>query len=664
MPPPEASPRGVDRRWPPPVPYIAGLDGLRALAVVAVMLYHAHLSWLPGGFLGVEVFFVISGYLITLLLITEFQRTGRISLADFWRRRARRLLPALFALLVTLVAIVGLSPGLRTEGVNVFRKMLLSSVGYVNNWYQVFGGLSYVDQSGRPPLLRHLWSLAVEEQFYLVWPIVMLVVLRVFRHRLPAAGAVFAGLAVASFAWSQVLYDGSSPYAVNRVYLGTDTRATGLLLGAALATVWRPHTLARGAVRARGRTLDLVGVAGLVILLLTHMVLRIEHSTEDPRGFAPLFRGGFIVVDVATLMVIAAVTHPGSLLGRRLLSVQPLRWIGTRSYGLYLWHWPVFQLLRPIGEPSGTDVEIGWAPALLLRLAITAVVTELSYQLVESPIRRGALGRRLRDLRGPATVEVLARRRRLLMGAGAGLVLLAIPAGSIATAVDRGDEIAQSLAEAEAIRDQTLPTVTTVAPPTTAPPPSSGNDGTATTAVPGTGGESTTTTPTTTTTATTTTVPPSPPKPLAIGDSVMLGALPQLVEAGFNVDAVKGRQFKEAVDIVRAYRQNGLLGDRVVIHLGNNGPTSQETVDALMAELADVPVVLLLTVKVSKGWEGPNNGLFYNAVSRFPNVHLLDWYGLSGLRENVFYGDGTHLREEGRRLYRELIVARLAELAG
>jgi peptidoglycan/LPS O-acetylase OafA/YrhL len=636
------------------------------------MLYHAHVPFLPGGFLGVEVFFVISGYLITLLLINEFQRTGRVGLGDFWRRRARRLLPALYAMLAVVVGIVGLSPGLRTEGINVFRKMLLSALTYVTNWYQIYGGLSYVDQSGRPPLLRHLWSLAVEEQFYLVWPLFMLVVLRVFRHRIPAAGVLFASLALASFVWGLVLYDGSA-FSINRVYLGTDTRASGLLLGAAMATVWRPHSLARGQIRDRGRNLDLVGLAGLALLFLMFVVLRFEITGEARSGFNPLFHGGFLVVDIATLMVIASATHPASFVGRRLLGFKPLVLIGTRSYGLYLWHWPIFLLLRPIGEPSGTDIQLGWGQALALRLAITAAVTELSYQLIEAPIRRGLLGRRLHDLRGPASTEVLARRRRALLAMGVGAVLLAIPAGSIATAVDRGDEIAQSLAAAEQVRDQLNPLTSTAS---TTPGSTASTTPASSSPLPSSTSPSETEPPTTASSddgvvtestvaeTTTTAAPPAPAKPLAIGDSVMLGALPKLVEAGFNVDAVKGRQFKEAIGIIESYRQAGLLGDVVVIHLGNNGPTSQSTVDGLLAELADVKTVLVLTLKVPKGWQDENNRLIYNMVSPDrPNVHLLDWQGLSGLKSGVFYDDNTHLRPAGQDLYRELILTRLAEVS-
>lgn len=215
------------------VPYLPGLDGLRALAVLAVIAYHADVSFLKGGFLGVEVFFVVSGYLITLLLLAEHERTGRISLKGFWARRARRLLPALFAMMAAVAALSAFVPYLRGSLAKL-RDELLWAVLYASNWFQIIDEQSYFEAQGRPPLLRHLWSLAVEEQFYVVWPLLMFVVLKLFRDRLPAIGMVFVIGAVAASVWMAVLYDASDP---NRVYLGTDTRAGGLLLGAGFAMV-------------------------------------------------------------------------------------------------------------------------------------------------------------------------------------------------------------------------------------------------------------------------------------------------------------------------------------------------------------------------------------------------------------------------------------------
>ena len=271
------------------VPYLPGLDGMRALAVVAVMVYHANPAWLPGGFLGVEVFFVISGYLITLLLIGEHERTGTVSLRQFYLRRARRLLPALFALLIGVTVFTAL---FRRDALGQLRGDVLAALGYVSNWYQIWVGQGYTAAGDFAPL-RHLWSLAVEEQFYLLWPLAMIGLIRLGRRRLPVmsmwlvAAAIGITAVVAAVsptgpigtcevtpeAYWQV--GGRCISKMDFLYLSTPTRLTGLLLGAALAMVWRPTAVMRGPLRDRGRVLDVGALVGLVglggdVLVVAH----------------------------------------------------------------------------------------------------------------------------------------------------------------------------------------------------------------------------------------------------------------------------------------------------------------------------------------------------------------------------------------------------------
>src|SRR5215210_4697866 len=394
------------------LPYMPGLDGLRALAVLAVLLYHADLGWIPGGFLGVEVFFVISGYLITALLLAEWQKRGHLDLKGFWLRRARRLLPALYVLLVVCMAygvvfLPGEVAGLRGDA--------LAALGYVTNWYLILGQESYFEAVGRPSLLQHLWSLAVEEQFYLIWPPVLALGLGVaatrLRYRrvltLALAGAVAAAVAMA------LLYQpGVDP---SRIYYGTDTRVTGLLCGAALAFLWLPGEKRRPAesrhyrleLPGRGRfrrrwgwtvplLLDIVGFGALGALIWFSL-----HLGE----FQPfLYRGGFPLVGLATTATIMAVVNPYTFIGAHILGSAPLRWIGVRSYGINLWHWPVFMVTRPY-----LDVPLDGLPLFALRISTTVLLADLSYRYVETPIRRGALGRawkRLRESHG-------SRQRRL-----------------------------------------------------------------------------------------------------------------------------------------------------------------------------------------------------------------------------------------------------------
>ena len=327
-----ASRRQIDR-----LPYLPGLDGLRAVAVVAVMIYHANHKWLSGGFLGVEVFFVISGYLITLLLIGEYDRDGHIRLAQFWKRRFRRLLPPLFVVLAGLAVFMA---AFRRTPMGRTRGDFAGGLFYVSNWYQIIVGQGYTANEAFVPL-RHLWSLAVEEQFYLIWPLVMVAVLiRRSGRDLPRMALWFAGISVAITLGVGLLFHSGDVAATctatqrqgywtllgrcvsinEALYLGTISRAGGLLLGAAFAMVWRPMAILRGPLRDKAHTLDVIGLLGLVLLGWLSWTLWLSEGGRQfgIRFDAALFRGGFLLTGVATLMVIAAVTHQRSLLGRGL----------------------------------------------------------------------------------------------------------------------------------------------------------------------------------------------------------------------------------------------------------------------------------------------------------------------------------------------------------
>ncbi|MDQ3470003.1 MAG: acyltransferase, partial [Actinomycetota bacterium] len=397
--------------------YFSGLDGLRAVSVVAVLLYHGQLSWLPGGFLGVEVFFVVSGYLITLLLTREYTRNSTISLRDFWMRRARRLLPALYAVLA--VAAVTVLVFYREESANLAAQVW-SALGYVTNWYFIASEQSYFAVVERPPVFQHLWSLAIEEQFYLVWPLVILGLCKVIWSRTVLALVIFAA-AIASVVWMAILFD---PVAdPSRVYYGTDTRASGLLMGAALALLWRPGPLwAREPARAV-TSLDVAG--GVALIVLMTCFARIEEF--DPF----LYQGGFAVVSIATLVVIMAAVHPCTAIGR-LLALPALTWIGVRSYSLYLWHWPIFVFTRP-----GLDQPLGLYPTLAVRLVLTVIAAELSYRYVEVPIRSGAIGR------WRARLAAAGDRRRQVSPiafAGAAAVLL-VAVSTLGAGESRGEQL-------------------------------------------------------------------------------------------------------------------------------------------------------------------------------------------------------------------------------
>lgn len=355
--------------------YAPGLDGVRALAVLAVVVYHLGTTGdgeplLAGGYLGVDVFFVLSGYLITSLLVVEVQQTGRISLLGFYQRRARRLLPAAITVLlaVSVVAVLWLPRHANTLGGDV-----VAALGYASNWWLIAQDSSYFGGGG-PRLLTHLWSLAVEEQFYLVWPLALMAFAAWRASR--ATILTVLGLAIAaSITTAVLLYD---PFIdPSRVYYGTDTRAFAPLIGAALAVLvrpWRRRLDPGPSHNRRWAGLDLLGVAALGGLVATAVLL----ADTEPL----LYRGGMVGIAILAAVVVGVAGHPGTWLGRA-LGGQPLRWLGARSYALYLWHWPVFVLTRPHG-----DVPLsGWTSAAV-RIGLSVALAELSYWLVERPVRQ------------------------------------------------------------------------------------------------------------------------------------------------------------------------------------------------------------------------------------------------------------------------------------
>jgi peptidoglycan/LPS O-acetylase OafA/YrhL/lysophospholipase L1-like esterase len=387
--------------------YLPGLDGLRALAVAAVVAYHLGYGWAQGGLLGVGVFFTLSGYLITDILVGQWAAKGSIKLGDFWLRRARRLLPALFVMLAVVTIWVN---GFARTFVPGFRGNVIASVFYASNWWFIGQHTSYYARFAPPTPLDHLWSLAVEEQFYLVWPwVVLLMVWLASRGRKRRAKAALAGgasmparagapflsranrivlalvtlvLAAASALLMVKLYDPG--YDPTRIYEGTDTRAAGLLIGAALAIVWPTRRLAANGSPAAWRVpaaarwlLDGAGLAGLAVIFL------LVWKTNEYSGF--MFHGGLIILSVATAAVLAAAVTPGSLIGQA-LGVQPLRWLGVRSYGIYLWHYPIIVLTAAPGT-AGTPVSAVRAIAVV---AATIIAAALSWRFVEDPIRSGA----------------------------------------------------------------------------------------------------------------------------------------------------------------------------------------------------------------------------------------------------------------------------------
>jgi peptidoglycan/LPS O-acetylase OafA/YrhL len=645
-----------------------GLDGLRAIAVVAVMIYHANHAWLSGGFLGVEVFFVISGYLITLLLIGEHERTGKVALGQFWMRRARRLLPAVLTMMgatAVYMALFNRSPQGRTRG------DFLGGIFYSSNWYQVFVGQGYTANEAFVPL-RHLWSLAVEEQFYLIWPLVMVGILALGRGRLPRVAVWLFGISLWVSVMVGILFAGGdvattcSPEAMNgywklfgrcisideALYLGTFSRAGGLLLGAAFAMVWRPMALLRGAVRDRGRLLDVLAVVGLVILgfLMWNLTLSGDGRQTGIRFDPWLFRGGFFVTGLATLMVIAAVTHQRAHMGR-VLGNPVFNYVGTRSYGLYLYHWPIYQIIR--GQAGVPMTFRQW----ILAMALTMLVAEASYRYIETPIRQGRLGEWMRGDRRPRTALAYKRRQRVAGIGVASAALVGFASVSIAMADNRCVGQIECDSEAGRAVDLTQPSVIESAPSVSQPVAAVAGAGVA---------------PAATVVIGQTTVPPSstaPPttvlidKPyFAVGESVMLGAKPVLDARGITTVAEVSKGPEWELEQLQLAKTRYRITHGIVIQLGTNGTVTREQYEAVLGQVSDLNRVVVMTVKAPKPWIAGNNEIIRSLPATHPNVVVLDWEARSAeIADHLSSSDGgVHLSDDiAKQFYRDIILEAL-----
>ena len=620
------------------ISYLPGLDGLRAIAVMAVVVYHANKDWLHGGFLGVEVFFVISGYLITLLLLTESQQNGRIDFRSFWVRRARRLLPALWTLLLGVTMYCSI---FEREELGKLRGDVIAAFIYIFNWFKIWARASYFDASALDPL-RHLWSLAVEEQFYLVWPVLIALVMKRWGRRPAKLGLIFLGVSVAVAIYVATSYAAGvrgtpieTPeqyislfgHAVSRLdflFLGTIGRSGGLFMGAALAFWFRPDMF-MGTQNSSDRHIvsafAAAGLAGLGYLMWTFRDVVFVPETGGVRGYDPLFQGGFMLVGVATCAIITAAVHPQSFLGNKILGNPVFTYLGRRSYGLYLFHWPVFQLYRKVASNY-----LSLQQFIVLFIVILAL-TELSYRFIEMPIREKRLTNSLNKLRYPRTDADYERRNKFV---AIGVVAAVLPVFSVVSlALGTGEgRIAESIKKGEESVQNLLGT-------TVAPDPN-------VTTIPG---------------SQTTTLDGQVIPILAIGDSVMLGAANILTERGITVDALKSRPFRQALEIANYVKSIGRLGEFVIIHLGTNGPVDQETLDEIMVPLKDVDLVLMITAHVpTRSWQMSNNELIRAMPNAYGNVKVLDWFQIAENHPEYLYGDKVHLNNEGQKVYADLIM--------
>lgn len=614
--------------------HLSGLDGLRAVAVIAVIVYHLFPGALPGGFIGVDIFFVISGFLITGLLVGERARAGRISLSRFWQRRARRLVPALVVLVLVTCSAAWAVGGDVLVGLG---RQVLGAATFSNNWMDIASGSSYFSRDV-PELFRNLWSLAVEEQFYVMWPLLLLVLLLVRRSGVRIGIVLALAAASAALMWTLYVPGGDA----TRVYFGTGTHSFGLMIGAALALIvreLRPFDLDAGETRTQyfvRRWLPTVGVVSLIALCFATWWL------HDNR--AVTYQGGLVTVSILTALLIWSATTSRSRLGR-MLDVAPLRYVGQRSYGLYLWHWPVLVLVAAAWQPGAPSLErtvtIGG-----VALLITVIASVLSYRFVEQPVRRmgfRGIGRAiLRRMRA-------SRRGRQLTLAGIAVVAVGVVGTAGALAVAPARSSAQVLIERGERAVATSPSDRKPAPnatPRPTPQPTSS--------------------PTPQPTADAHKPIPTGDQMVAIGDSVMLASAPELQQTfpGIAIDAVVSRQMRVAPELLQAMANAGTLRKVVVVGLGTNGSISMDTLNQLRQIIGPDRELVLITVQAPRDWTAEvNDTLRTFAGENRRTVALSDWQSAIAPHLDLLADDQIHPGPSGGQIYATSLQAALQHLA-
>jgi len=576
--------------------YIAPIDGLRAIAVIGVLLYHLGISWIPGGFLGVDLFFVISGYVITRLILDSIDRSSALDLRAFYFNRLRRLVPALVFMVTLTAMFIGVwAP----ETVRRFLKDLPYVFSGSMNWSLVSRQQDYFESIGRPPLLQHTWSLGVEAQFYLIWPLVLLFILKYFgKKNIPIVSLIAAGASgVALFLYSLKI-DSESQGSVSHVYFGTDTHSLGLFLGSALAVSWIPQNLSKVISKRAQDFVDGVGVVGFLGLLTTFLFI----NETDPT----LYKLAFPLAGIFGCATLMSVVHPASRFAP-ILSYKPFLWIGERSYGIYLWHWVIFQVTRPSIDIAGKP----WA-LYTLRILIVFALADISLRWVEIPVRRGNFELWFRGMKY-RTPNVRLRQRLIVL-----LTTISIIAAATAISVN-ALSVADTRAVQEAKRAQELSEINQ------AP-----------------------------------TAPTAEPGLWVTGDSVILG-IRSALEKYRHIELINarvGRQLPELIQVA-GNDQIHAPNSTVIFDVGNNNQITESTFVQLMEIVKNQPQIIVINTAVPRPWRSINNEIVRNVITRYPNTTLIDWEVISQNHPEFFASDGVHLNPPGANAYVSAILEKL-----
>ena len=577
------------------VKHISSIDGLRAIAVTAVVLYHLGISWIPGGFLGVDLFFVISGYVITRLILDSINQSSALDLRSFYAARLRRIYPGfLFMVICTIIFIGVWAP----EAIKRFLSDLPYALTGSINWLLVARHQDYFEPVGRPPLLQHTWSLAVELQFYLIWPIILLTVLKYFgKKNIARIALIIAMVSGTTLFFVSLQLDQSNAQQISHIYFGTDTHSLGLFLGSALAVSWIPQNLSADIEKRAQDVIDGIGVVGLLGLISTFLF--IDESN------ASLYRIAFPLAGIFGCLVLISLVHPASRFAP-IISTAPFRWVGQRSYGIYIWHWVIFQVTRPSVDLSGQT----WA-LYLARVLLVLALADISLRWVEIPFRQGLVQDWFRGMKYRSAKVQLRQKISVISSI---IVVLAITSSISVQAINKANEVGNQVLQQSTQEQQTQ------------------DDLGSTTGL------------------------------WVTGDSVILGIRSKL-EAKEHISLINARVGRQAPELLAVMRvdQNSVPSSPVVFNLGNNNALTEATVIEIFEIVKNQPQVIVVNTAVPRAWKDSNNAIISKVASRYSNVKVVDWDRISKGRPELFAPDGVHLSPTGSDVYVDLVVSVLVK---
>lgn len=573
------------------VRHISSIDGLRAIAVTAVVLYHLGLSWIPGGFLGVDLFFVISGYVITRLILDSINQSSALDLRAFYAARIRRIYPGFIFMVICTIIFIGVwAP----EAIKRFLSDLPYALTGSMNWALVARQQDYFESIGRPPLLQHTWSLAVELQYYLIWPIILLTVLKYFGKRnIARIALIIAMVSGITLFFVSLSLDQANAQQISHIYFGTDTHSIGLFLGSALAVSWIPQNLSADITKRAQDVIDGIGVAGLLGLIATFLFINEKNPS--------LYQIAFPLAGIFGCFVIISLVHPASRFSP-IISTAPFRWVGQRSYGIYIWHWVIFQVTRPSVDLTGET----WA-LYLARVLLVLALADISLRWVEIPFRQGVVQNWFRGIKYRSAKVRLRQQASVLLSI---ILVLAVTSSISVQAINKSNQAIADLNNDISDQDQGV------------------QDLGSTTGL------------------------------WVTGDSVILGIRSKL-ESKEHISLVNARVGRQAPELLAVMKvdQGSVPSSPVIFNLGNNNALLEQTVIDIFEVVKNQPQIIVVNTAVPRAWREKNNLIISKIAALYPNVKLIDWDRISTDRPELFAPDGIHLSPLGSDVYVDLVLS-------